>query len=499
MKINVHSLLNVQKPYAALALGSFEGDKGALRQVELLGPESGELARRILADRVYSGKAKELFPIFLNQSKVTRALVFLGLGKSEKLTARNLREYAAGLVHEFKRFGAKRAALLLPSFSDRRIGIEETAQILAESLILSNYKFDKYHSKEKDTKPSLEAIDFLVIKADQAKQAEKGAGRGVETARGVSFARDLGNEPANFMTPSRLAEEAKRMARECGLACQVLDEKEIKKLKMGGLLGVAKGSHEPPRFIILDNRVRNPKKTICLVGKGITFDSGGISLKPGKDMEKMKYDMCGAAAVISSMQVASKSRLSIRVIGLVPTCENLPSFEPQRPGDILVTLKGKTVEVINTDAEGRLILADALTYAEKFKPDAIIDLATLTGMCGMTFGDKCMGLMSNDAKLAKRIEEAGKSSGERVWPLPMWDDYLDMIKGDVADLKNVGPGVAGTITAGKFLEQFVPEKTAWAHLDIAGVAWADSPKPYTPKGATGAGVRLILELLRRWM
>ncbi|MBI4971263.1 MAG: leucyl aminopeptidase [Candidatus Omnitrophica bacterium] len=369
---------------------------------------------------------------------------------------------------------------------------------------MSGYKFDRYRFKNRNEnanvnqKNHVEEIDFLVLNTGERNQSEKGREIGAVIANAVNFARDLGNEPANVMTPSRMVQEAVRVAKESGLKFEILDEHEIRKLKMGGILGVAQGSHEPPHLIILEKQVRNPKKTICLVGKGITFDTGGISIKPAKDMEKMKYDMMGAAAVIAAMKAISQLDLPFHVIGITPVCENLPSQKPQRPGDVVIAYNKKSVEVINTDAEGRLILMDALSFAEKFKPDAIIDLATLTGAVAATFGDKCIGLMSNDRKLVERVIEAGEKTSERCWELPLWEEYLDMIKGDIADFRNVGSGFAGTITAGKFLEQFVPNDTPWAHLDIAGVAWSDSQKPFTPKGPTGAGIRLLIQLLRDW-
>jgi leucyl aminopeptidase len=268
---------------------------------------------------------------------------------------------------------------------------------------------------------------------------------------------------------------------------------------MGGILGVNQGSKTPPALILLEygNRFKS-KGTVCLVGKGVTFDTGGISIKPAKDMEKMKYDMAGAAAVIAAMGVIADLKLAVHAVGITPAVENMVAENPQRPGDIIHMYNGKSVEVLNTDAEGRLILGDALAYAEKYKPKVIIDLATLTGMCAYTFGDKAIGLMGTDEKLLSRVKKAGEATGERCWELPLWDDYREQIKGHHSDLYNIGGPYAGTITAAMFLKEFVPAKTPWAHLDIAGTAWCDNSRYDCTKGATGVGVRLLANLLSNW-
>jgi len=500
MKIKTILLSEIRDHYPVILIGSFEGDKNLERQVALLGEEAVSQVKGLKQDKIFTGKSRESFPLILNQSKLAKGVILFGLGPQDKFSLKSLREMGSSFLAEIRRLKAKTAAILLPSFSNKKFPIDIIGQTMTESLLLSEYKFDRYRLKKEEdvAKKSLESVDFLVLKSGEQKLAERGKEIGEIIAESVKFARDLGNEPANIMTPTRMTQEAKKISQQHGVKCEILGEKEIKKLGMGGILGVAQGSHEPANLVILEYRPKNPKKTICLVGKGITFDTGGISLKPAKDMEKMKYDMMGAACVIASVNAIKRLGLPFHVIGITPICENLPSQKPQRPGDVVTAYNKKSVEVINTDAEGRLILMDALSYSEKFKPDVIIDLATLTGAVAATFADKCIGLMGNDKKLTNRIFEAGMKSGERCWELPMWDDYLDMIKGDITDLKNVGSGYAGTITAAKFLEQFVPKNTPWAHLDIAGVAWADSPKPFTPKGPTGAGIRLLIQLLRDW-
>jgi leucyl aminopeptidase len=303
------------------------------------------------------------------------------------------------------------------------------------------------------------------------------------------------------MTPSILAEQARQMAKDCHLKCEVLDRKDIEKLGMGLLLGVAQGSEEPPKFIILEHRGgKRGQGNLVLVGKGITFDSGGISIKPADGMERMKYDMSGGAAVLGALRATALLNVPQNVIGLIPATENLPSGKATKPGDVHRAMNGKTVEIINTDAEGRLILGDALAYAARYQPIACVDLATLTGACVVALGHEAIGMMGNAQceALMDRLRQAGTRTGERVWQLPLWDEYLEHVKSDVADVKNVGMGrAAGSIAGAAFLAKFV-DGYPWVHLDIAGTAWADREQPYKPKGGTGVGVRLLTQMVLDW-
>ncbi|MBI4711154.1 MAG: leucyl aminopeptidase family protein [Candidatus Omnitrophica bacterium] len=293
--------------------------------------------------------------------------------------------------------------------------------------------------------------------------------------------------------------EAKKIAAEKKLECKVLGLAELKKLGMNGILAVNQGSVTPPALIIMEyGKEYKEQGTICLVGKGVTFDTGGISIKPSKGMEEMKYDKSGAIAVIATMGLVADLKLPLHIVGLAPCAENNVAADPQRPGDIIRMYNGKTVEVMNTDAEGRLILADALSYCAEFKPVAIIDAATLTGMCHHTFGDKTCGILGTDQKLIDAIQKAGEKVGERCWQLPLWEEYGECIKSHHSDLQNTGDGYAGTITATMFLKEFVPEKTPWVHLDIAGTAWCTANRFDCPKGANGFGVRLFAEVLSNW-
>src|SRR6185369_4306061 len=315
---------------------------------------------------------------------------------------------------------------------------------------------------------------------------------------GVSLARDLVSHPGNVATTGYLAAAARRVAKHHGLACRVLEKAELEKLGMNALVAVGKGSVEPPRLIVLEYHGSGAKgKPVALVGKGITFDSGGISIKPGAGMEEMKTDMSGAAAVLGTMEAAAALQLPVNLVAVIPTAENMPDGKAYKPGDVLVSMSGLTIEITNTDAEGRLILCDALHFARtEFKPAAMIDLATLTGACVVALGHEASGMMGNDQRLLENLKKAGERCNERLWELPLWDEYGETMKSDIADLRNAGTTRdGGTITAGWFLKQFAAT-TRWAHLDIAGTAWSDKSRPCSPKGATGVGVRLLIEYLK---
>ncbi|MBI4430425.1 MAG: leucyl aminopeptidase [Candidatus Omnitrophica bacterium] len=445
--------------------------------------------------RRFSGKENGLFFTGV-PGEAKNGILISGLGEKKKFSADKLRKLGSALYSKLNDLKFENASVELDTLTGNKVSSPEAAAALVEGIRLREYRFDHYKSKD-DKNGKQDTLKEIILAISDRKVLEavsKELGMAEVVVESANFTRRLGDEPANVMTARRLADDARKMARETGLRCRILDEKQIRALKMGGLLSVAQGSKEPPRFIILEHRGA-AGQPVVLVGKGICFDSGGISLKPAGGMDLMRYDMCGGAAVIGILRAAAKLKLKQHVVGLVPACENLPSETPQRPGDIQRTLSGKTVEVLNTDAEGRLILCDALTYAHRYKPRVIIDLATLTGACVATFGDVCMGMMGNDAGLLKMIQKAGYETGEKCWELPLWEEYGEMVKSPVADLKNIGGKYAGTITAGKFLEAFVDD-FPWCHLDIAGVAWRESPAYYAKSGATGAGVRLIVRYLR---
>jgi leucyl aminopeptidase len=371
-----------------------------------------------------------------------------------------------------------------------------TGEALAEGLLLGAYTFAAYKQRQDDDKQHLRRI--TVFDPERVVTAA-GVKHGGLRARSAILARDLGNHPANAMTPTRLAEEARRIARRHRLGLRVLERAQLRRLGMGLLLGVAQGSRQPPKLIVLEYRARRPRGTLAFVGKGITFDSGGISIKPAQAMDEMKFDMCGAAAVLGAMDGIAQTRPDVNVVGVIPACENLPGGAALKPGEILRSFSGKHVEVLNTDAEGRLILADALAYALKtYGPDAAVDLATLTGACVIALGHYATGAITNNPAFQEQVVQAGQRSGEIVWPLPSFAEYEEALKGTYGDLQNAGPREGGAIIGGLFLKQFAGD-TPWVHLDIAGTAWGVKGIGHIPhQGATGVGVRLLMELAAHW-
>jgi leucyl aminopeptidase len=379
--------------------------------------------------------------------------------------------------------------------------------------VLASYQFDTYRERDKDAAPLLKNASVLIDRPADLKAARDASRIGVVLAESQNLTRQLSNEPANALPPAELAAAAKRMAREVGLSTHVMDVAQLKKHRMGGMLAVGGGSTHTPRLIVIDHDPQSgPAKkgakraagstrrlpTVCLVGKGITFDSGGVSIKPSAAMDEMKHDMSGAAAVIGALRACALLKVPVRVVGVIAAAENMPSGTAYRPGDVVTTMSKKTVEILNTDAEGRVVLADALHYANtKFKPDAIVDLATLTGACVVALGKWASGLFGNHAGLIEAVRAAGESTAERAWPMPLWEEHRKAVRSDVADIKNTTGRDASSSTAAAFLGNFVGE-TPWVHLDIAGTAWGSSPPPYLKKGATGVGVRLLVELLQGW-
>ncbi len=438
----------------------------------------------------FQGNPGELLTIHPMGRLAAQRVIVVGTGTHAKIDAQAIRRASAIATRHAQNTGAKQVVLA----QDWQVaGIDEAiiAQAQVEGALLGAYRFRKYQQSNNGQK----SIAQLLLLASEATKEVYGQAlqKGQVLAEATNFARDLINEPPNVLTPTELAHRATAMAEQAGLAYEVFDEAKIKELGMGGLLGVTQGSAQPPQFIILRYQ-GNPQseKVLALVGKGITFDTGGISLKPPADMDEMKGDMGGAAAVIGAMQAIAALKPAINVTGLVPTCENMPSGTAFRPGDILRILNGKTIEIVNTDAEGRLILADALSYAVQQNFSPIIDLATLTGGIVVALGHTMTGLFCNDEQLTANILAAGRTAGEKFWPMPLDDEYGDMIKSEIADIKQTGGRWASSVTAAKILEHFVGN-AKWAHLDIAGTSYGDK-QPYQEKGGTGVGVRTLTEL-----
>lgn len=425
-----------------------------------------------------------------------KRLLIVGLGKDE--LTRELFRRAGGVVAQ-KAVTLKAEKLLLVVPAELPFAVEEMAECFSEGLILGSYQFKKYKKEDEEEKSSEIKKVGLYVDSASLGAVRKAIRQGTVAGLAGSATRDMANEPGNVWTPQAFADYGRQIAEEHGLVCTVMEKEEMKTLKMGGILGVNQGSDQPPKLVMLEYRTGRKVPTLLLVGKGLTFDSGGISLKPGEGMQDMKYDMCGGAAVMAAMRAIGEEKPGrLDVVALVPATENLPSSKALKPGDIISQYGGKTVEVVNTDAEGRLILADALAYGkEKFKPDAIIDLATLTGAVIIGLGHHRTGLLSNDDDLSARVIDAGERAGEPLWRLPLGDEYKEQLKSKVADIKNIGGRPGGTITAAVFLQQFVGS-TPWVHLDIAGTAWDYTEKPYVPKGPSGIGARTLIELVRNW-
>lgn len=409
------------------------------------------------------------------------------------------RNHLAGFIQKISNEEIKNLHIHIPQYSafNKYFDSEEYFyQSFIEGLALGNYSFDNYKFEKK----KLKELNVFFYSSN-SKKLDSSLLTAQSVITGFNFTKYLQNEPAVSMTPAILADTVSRTLKKGGIKVKVFNEVEIKKRKMGGLLAVGMGSDNPPRFIVLEykglKRSSKKSKTIALVGKGVTFDSGGISIKPAAGMGEMKADMSGAAVVAGTVLAAAKAKLPVNIIGIIPSAENMISGNAMRPGDIVVTSSGKSIEVDNTDAEGRMILADALHYASKLKPDVIIDLATLTGACVVALGEFAAGLFTKNDKLAGQLYNSGMKTYDRVWRLPMWDDYNELNKSDVADVKNVGGRWGGAITAAKFLENFVDKNINWAHLDIAGPAIANGYNNYTKKFMTGFGVRLLFDYLSK--
>jgi len=441
----------------------------------------------------FSGKAFETAVLHRPQDLAARRLVVIGAGKSDKFTTADLRRVSGAAVRFLKPKSMPVVALALEAGA----AASEQAGAAVEGALLGDFEPDQYKTEKKETKP----VETFIAVVPGGEPALAGAAQRAEIiANAQNFARALVSEPANRMTPSLLAERACQVAAEEGLECEVLDQDRMRQLGMGALLGVAQGSAEPPVLIVMRYRpaeAPEPPAHLGLIGKGVTFDSGGISIKPSEGMEKMKYDMAGAAAVIGAMHAIARLRPAIAVTALAPAVENMPGGRAQRPGDIVTTLAGKTVEVVNTDAEGRLILADVLTYARRQGCTHLVDAATLTGAIVVALGYVYIGVFASDDALRERVLEAGRAAGDKLWPMPLDDDYKEQLKSAFADLPNTGGRWGGAVTAAMFLKEFA-DTTPWAHLDIAGTAWLEEAKPYLAKGPSGVPVRTLLQPALRW-
>ncbi|MBI6546904.1 MAG: leucyl aminopeptidase [Cyanobacteria bacterium NC_groundwater_1444_Ag_S-0.65um_54_12] len=497
MKFEVKATKLESAALDVIVAGLFEDEKNLPEELGQIDVALAGLLTDLLASGEFTGKAGAQLLLPTAGKISARWILLLGLGKTVDYQLDKLRQAVARAVQAAR--DSKLSSLGCPALGAWRLANhpEAMGQVIAEGAYLGLYQYEAYKTEHEDAPKRLESLTLLVKAAELTAMAQ-GVESGEKIAKAVCFSRDLIQTPARDMTPAILAERAASMAREISdINCRILVEEEITQLKMGALLGVARGTLgvQPPRFIILEYFPKPSIKPLVLVGKGITFDSGGISLKPAEGMEKMKYDMSGGAAVIGALRAIAELQLPVNVVGLIPATENMPSGNAIHPGDILTAMSGKTIEVVNTDAEGRLILSDALTYAERYEPAAVVDLATLTGACVIALGHQAIAVLGNNQPLIDRIRAAGDRSGERTWQLPLWEEYSEQIKSDIADMKNSGGRPGGTITAAALLAKFAGNYP-WAHLDIAGTAWEEKGRPYAPKGATGIGVRLLVELAK---
>jgi leucyl aminopeptidase len=453
-------------------------------------PQLPKAVSKAIGDSGFGGRSDESITLLADEP---RKVTLIGLGKEEALTLRGLRAAIFSIAKIAKRQRDANIALVCP-YDLPKATTDQTLRLLADSLAQADYQYDVFLTRGREEKPPALSATIVAASILDPKQLRVIQTEARAIADGVHTVRDLGNAPSNVITPTALANRAEEVAKAIGIKCTVYGRKEIERMKMGGLLAVNRGSAEEPRFIVLEYAPKRAKRHVALVGKGITFDSGGISIKPAEKMEEMKFDMCGAAAVIGTIEAAAKLALPIRITGVVPSTDNLPSGSAYKPGEIITMMNGKTVEIVNTDAEGRMILGDALHYASQLKPDTILDYATLTGACVVALGSEAAGLFTPDDELAQKLIEAGERVGDRVWRMPEWDDYKELIRSEWADMKNSGGRWGGAISAALFLKEFV-DCPSWAHLDIAGTAYAEHETAREARGATGAGVRLTIAYL----
>ncbi|HWP29023.1 MAG TPA: leucyl aminopeptidase [Chloroflexota bacterium] len=464
----------------------------------------GGLLGRLRAAGELRGKLGEAVVVHNPDGQRLRAerVVVVGLGPRTTFGAEAVRRAAAVAARKAQELRVSEYATIVHGAGAGGLAPAVAAEALAEGTLLALYRYDQFKSRQDEEAVTVRRATVVERDPERLAAVRAGVQSGTALAEATMTARDLAQGPANLVTPAYLAEQARAVAQRYGIACEVYGLDEIREMRMGGLLAVNQGSANPARFVVMRYRGPQATKTLAVVGKGITFDSGGISIKPAENMHHMRHDKAGAAAVVGFMQAAATLQLPINALGIFAATENMPSGSAYRPGDVIRARNGTTMEIINTDAEGRVILSDALTYAAEQQPDAIVDLATLTGACVVALGHHASGLFGNDEGLIELMRRAGEASGERVWPLPLWPEYREQIKSTIADIKNIGGRPAGAITAAWFLAHFVDGRP-WLHLDIAGTAWTESSwgelPPYLAKdAATGVGVRLLVHFVRLW-
>lgn len=492
MKFSIKKVNPEKQRAACVVVGVFEPRKLTEAALALDRAAGGSISN-ILNSGDMDGKAGTARLLHNVPNTLCERVLLVGLGKEEELSEKRYRDAIRAAFRALNDTGAADATFFLTGIPvrnrDSAWKVSHTAIVAMES----SYRFDRLKSKVDDKPPHLRKITLGITtgEASEVPAAESALQQGIAIAEGMHLAKDLGNLAPNICTPTYLAEQAAGLAKTYKLKATILEQKDMEKLGMGALLAVARGSRQPAKLIVLEYWGRSKKeKPVVLVGKGITFDTGGISLKPAPEMDEMKYDMCGAASVLGAINAIAKMRLPLNVVGIIPTTENMPGGNATKPGDVVTSMSGQTVEILNTDAEGRLILCDALTYAERFEPDTVVDIATLTGACVIALGHVASGLLTPDDDLAEELLHASEQAADPAWRLPLWDDYQEQLKSNFADMANIGGRAAGTITAACFLWRFT-KKYRWAHLDIAGTAWKSGKE----KGSTGRPVPLLTQFL----
>jgi leucyl aminopeptidase len=478
MRVHIRNINETEFVCSALILPMLEGE--GTDYYKIINKSLNGLIKKVVVSKEFNGKHNELCLIHSEGTIKPDRILLIGLGKKKEITPEKLRQAGGKAISYLGNLNNKNIALSAGIISALKLSPVD----FIEGGLLADYRFLRY-KREKNHKE----IKEITVLSNENLYKET---RWIETvATATHFARDLVNTPSNDMTPSALVRAARSLK---NISVKVIDKAKAADLGMGAYLSVTRGSVEPPKFIVITYKGKNIPP-VALIGKSITFDSGGISLKPGEGMEKMKYDMAGGAAVLGAIKAASEMNMPVHIVGILPAAENLPGGSASKPGDVVKTIGGKTIEIISTDAEGRLALADAIEYAKRFKPSAIIDIATLTGACSITFGSEVIAMMGNNESIMEKMKKASAETAEKVWQMPLFDEYKDYIKSDIADLKNSGGRSGSLSSSAYFLKEFAGE-TPWVHLDIAGTAWIDKDRPYIPKGATGIGVRLLLSFLK---
>ncbi|CUA84341.1 aminopeptidase A. Metallo peptidase. MEROPS family M17 [Gulbenkiania indica] len=491
MEFNIKSGSPEKQRVACVIVGVHESRKLTFA-ADLLDRISNGFISDVLRRGDMEGKLGSTLMLHAVPHTLCDRVLLVGLGKERDFRAKEYREAIRASIRALTQTSANEAVSYLTELTVKKHDVEWMVEQATVITLDALYRFDRFKTRTDEAAREPRKLTLAVPRRSDLADGEKGLLRGLAIANGMKFAKDLGNLPGNICTPTYLAEEARRMAETLGAQAEILDGAAIAELGMHSFLSVARGSTEDARLIVLRyNGGREGERPVALVGKGITFDSGGISLKPGEGMDEMKYDMCGAATVLGTFRAAVEMKLPLNLIAIVPSCENMPSGNALKPGDIVTTMSGQTVEVLNTDAEGRLILCDALTYAERFNPTTVIDVATLTGACVIALGNVATGLYSNQDGLARELIAAGEEVGDRAWHMPLWEEYQELLKSPFADMANIGGRPGGSITAACFLSRFA-KAYDWAHLDIAGTAW----KGGKDKGATGRPVPLLMQFLQ---